>query len=582
MHIACLSQMQLSRLLAKMEGSGRKGKEEKRKLPDGDFNEATITLDAKRTTKDGKADVSVCSYRLLASILVTSLLIATRMGEGLRKEVMRFSICFYSRQGSLFVLIPGSVLCLFLLQAGFVATYYEHPDGTVVEANRVVELSLKRFVDCEHLIDVARVVKDLFRALEHVKDSEMRFQKGEHVMLDVEDFLEHLRGSESTSPVQVFCRAPGGLVADTTPLQRNLYERYREVWTMTATPSNVRRVQCPQDCSEFSELGHFTRPAEERYRLFVPQNLEERYRQFAPSSMTTKKVRRVQLAGSELGPLYKCGRPLDALGLEAPLMHPVFGTFMQNVRNASLPTREDYAFVQEFCLKSSEFYNNERDRQTALKNLLKPYLWRTVDPREINGYEVDGYIGRCTGFPVYSILEFENELGSTSVDKYFHGQRCYAEFCDIARSNTCDSAIFTSCNCPAFLVEFRGAQMRISAMGYFDRVHTSMLTDLVNLSWGNENLPRIFKALKVGIDNLQLFYEEVEDVGRTSTRVNWLEKVVPYPVWWNPRYTFKKSLRTSDLRKHLFLAEDDQKQNVLIKFSNRYGEEVSILLHHFN
>jgi hypothetical protein len=279
--------------------------------------------------------------------------------------------------------------------------------------------------------------------------------------------------------------------------------------------------------------------------------------------------------------LYKCGRPADAAGLEAPLMHPVFGTFVQNLRNASLPTREDYAFVREFCQKSSEFYDYELDRQTALASLLGPYLKRTVEPRKINSFKADGYIGSRTGFPVYSIVEVENELGSTTVDKFFQGQRYYAEFCDTARSSSDSSAIFTSCNCPVFLVEFRGVQMRISAMAYFDRVHTSMLTDLVNLSWPSENLPHIFRALKVGIDSLDVFYEEVEHVGRTSTRLNWLKKVVPYPVWWNPRYIFKQLL-SSDSEKHIFLAEDDQKRMVVIKFSRRYGEEVSILLHHFN
>jgi hypothetical protein len=413
-----------------------------------------------------------------------------------------------------------------------VAIYYDHPDGRVEpHKDGASQISSKHFVNCDDMVDVARVVKDFCGGLEHLKELELRFQKGEHFKLDLEDFLEHLRGSNRTSPVQVFCRAPVGPVADTTRWKRNLDERYRE---------------------------------------------------FAPSSMNAKNVRRVQLPqGSELGPLYKCGRPADAAGLEAPLMHPVFGTFVQNLRNASLPTREDYAFVREFCQKSSEFYDYELDRQTALASLLGPYLKRTVEPRKINSFKADGYIGSRTGFPVYSIVEVENELGSTTVDKFFQGQRYYAEFCDTARSSSDSSAIFTSCNCPVFLVEFRGVQMRISAMAYFDRVHTSMLTDLVNLSWPSENLPHIFRALKVGIDSLDVFYEEVEHVGRTSTRVNWLKKVVPYPVWWNPRYIFKQLL-SSDSEKHIFLAEDDQKRMVVIKFSRRYGEEVSILLHHFN
>lgn len=198
---------------------------------------------------------------------------------------------------------------------------------------------------------------------------------------------------------------------------------------------------------------------------------------------------------------------------------------------------------------------------------------------KINTFEVDGYIGRRKGFPAFSIIEVENELGSTTVDKFFQGQRYYREFCHFAQASNDSSAIFTSCNCPVFLVEFRGVQMRISAMAYFDRVHTSMLTDLVNISWPSENLPCIFKSWKLGIDSLKSFYMQVEQGGITSTRGNWLEKGVPYPVWWNPRYSFKEVLLKE---KRIFLAEDHQKRMVVIKFSKDYGDKVSILVHQFN
>jgi hypothetical protein len=42
------------------------------------------------------------------------------------------------------------------------------------------------------MVDVARVVKDFCGGLEHLKELEFRFQKGEHFKLDLEDFLEHL------------------------------------------------------------------------------------------------------------------------------------------------------------------------------------------------------------------------------------------------------------------------------------------------------------------------------------------------------------------------------------------------------
>jgi hypothetical protein len=110
---------------AKMEGSGmerqKKGKEKKRKLPDGEINVTAITSDVRRTRKDGGARVSVCSNRLLASILVSLLVDSNSHSHGLgasegSDEVFNlflfqagFFVCSYSRECSLFVLIPGRV-----------------------------------------------------------------------------------------------------------------------------------------------------------------------------------------------------------------------------------------------------------------------------------------------------------------------------------------------------------------------------------------------------------------------------------------------------------------------------------------
>ena len=54
-----------------------------------------------------------------------------------------------------------------------------------------------------------------------------------------------------------------------------------------------------------------------------------------------------------------------------------------------------------------------------IMSLLNSYLKRPVDPKKINNLEVDEYIGRRIGFSVYSIIEVEHELGSTTVDKFF-------------------------------------------------------------------------------------------------------------------------------------------------------------------
>ena len=114
------------------------------------------------------------------------------------------------------VLIPGWALCLFLFQAGFFAIYYEYPDGTVEAHKQAFQISPERFVNCQDMIDVARVLKEFCGGLEHLKELELRFCKGEQFELHLEDFLDEFSVSNRTSPVQIFCPAEVGPVPDDT------------------------------------------------------------------------------------------------------------------------------------------------------------------------------------------------------------------------------------------------------------------------------------------------------------------------------------------------------------------------------
>lgn len=73
---------------------------------------------------------------------------------------------------------------------------------------------------------------------------------------------------------------------------------------------------------------------------------------------------------------------------------------------------------------------------------------------------MDGFIGsRDEVEPVSwssTIIEFENELGATSCDKYFQGQAYYAHIC---ASNASSAARLCS-SFPSFLVEIQGPYLR--------------------------------------------------------------------------------------------------------------------------
>ena len=65
-------------------------------------------------------------------------------------------------------------------------------------------------------------------------------------------------------------------------------------------------------------------------------------------------------------PLFLCHRPDWAEGIAAPLMHPVFGEFLDGARDPSLPTRRDSHFAAEFSHAALLAYPNEKSRQDIL------------------------------------------------------------------------------------------------------------------------------------------------------------------------------------------------------------------------
>ena len=65
-------------------------------------------------------------------------------------------------------------------------------------------------------------------------------------------------------------------------------------------------------------------------------------------------------------PLFLCHRPVWATGAAAPLLHPAFGQFLLDVRDASAPTRRDANFAAEFCHKALLTCDDEETRQGAL------------------------------------------------------------------------------------------------------------------------------------------------------------------------------------------------------------------------
>ncbi|KAG0603954.1 hypothetical protein M758_10G133400 [Ceratodon purpureus] len=180
----------------------------------------------------------------------------------------------------------------------------------------------------------------------------------------------------------------------------------------------------------------------------------------------------------------------------------------------------------------------------------------------------DGCIRGNSPFPIYAIFEVENELASTSTLKDFQGLAYYSRFCIVGKEST--AYLFSTC--PAFLIELRGPHIRVTAMTYQDQVTASFLTCVENIVHSNSmRLASVFKALKLGLDSLETFYDSIQGKAEGSKRLPFLDKFAPYSLWLNPNYKFKNSIGNKQL---VFLAEDANKREVVIKFCRRYGDRV--------
>jgi hypothetical protein len=94
--------------------------------------------------------------------------------------------------------------------------------------------------------------------------------------------------------------------------------------------------------------------------------------------------------GQEKAPI-NCNRPLDDVKtLPLHLSHPVFGNFMDDCESFK-PSLEDKKFLNQFVVTMSKIYDAEKDRQTAILELLRT-AGITMQPNKIIGtdYTTDG------------------------------------------------------------------------------------------------------------------------------------------------------------------------------------------------
>ena len=142
----------------------------------------------------------------------------------------------------------------------------------------------------------------------------------------------------------------------------------------------------------------------------------------APSSGADPKNFRFHQSTQD-GTIY-CNRPEDPCRtLSLSLLHPVFGQFMDDFRNAT-PSSDDQTLAVDLVNAMTDIYKKELDRQKAITKAFETSGYHMTGTR-IDNYTTDADIS-FKGFR-YLIAELKNEVGSSGAEPYMQGSLYYLE-----------------------------------------------------------------------------------------------------------------------------------------------------------
>ncbi|KDQ19682.1 hypothetical protein BOTBODRAFT_143115 [Botryobasidium botryosum FD-172 SS1] len=268
------------------------------------------------------------------------------------------------------------------------------------------------------------------------------------------------------------------------------------------------------------------------------------------------------------GPLVYCNRPLSATSIPVTLLHPVFGTFVDDSQNYA-PAATDYAFVFDLTLSMSGYFSSEDERRDAFIKLLFDYYEIQLSPSEIGaGYRTDGHV--IVGGFIPALTEAKGKFASDGAEPYFQGCTYYVEAYKTAHSE---------------------ASFGFAELAATDRPHADVLGPILppfcnpHDAQLKETIVRFFGAFKNAFHSLKAYYEVEIPKLRSLTSPSSVQPLFPYPRTYtslgeNPtsvafQYTRKyDTLRPTQLIFYGADEEDDQVgRKLCIKFVRRYSKE---------
>ncbi|KZP10855.1 hypothetical protein FIBSPDRAFT_937807 [Athelia psychrophila] len=283
------------------------------------------------------------------------------------------------------------------------------------------------------------------------------------------------------------------------------------------------------------------------------------------------------------GPYAYCNRPATASSIPVTLLHPVFGTFVDECSTYS-PTDRDNAFVTELSTAMSHLFPLEVDRRDLFLEIINRHYDLGLEPAELAGgpYRTGGHC--IEGGHMYCLTQAKDELGGGGADPYLQGCAYYRELA--MRRNTTD--YFSSL--PCLLIYYSGASFGFAGLASTDRPHLDALGPILPLSCHvhdikmRTTIARFFGACKHAVDSLKTYYSNELPTLRNRDSLFLPDPCFPYPTSYtsltgdkSPQ-TFEYTGRFSpaDLDRLIFYGKSvggsNGEQQLFIKFTRSYSK----------
>ncbi|KAF9442762.1 hypothetical protein P691DRAFT_798029 [Macrolepiota fuliginosa MF-IS2] len=273
---------------------------------------------------------------------------------------------------------------------------------------------------------------------------------------------------------------------------------------------------------------------------------------------------------------FGCARPPEREPpLPVALLHPVFGTFADDCKNAEL-NAGDHEFAMLLRRDMCNFYIDEGVRRHRLCTHLNKFGLE-IAPGDIGSLKesTDGHI--IEGTHPLCIQVIKNELTTGSAEPSFQALLYYQSFIEQFQldknSSTCH---------PCFIIYILGPYLGFAGATLTDRANLQVFS-LAPLNFHSrddekfESLARHWVALKRAVETLSGYYRELD--GQTLQHVTDAGPYFPYPASFKnirdntvTSLTYKGNLRGRDL---IFEGSiNEGRKPVCIKFVRRYGDDV--------